>query len=59
VSVDGLQVTYHRRRDDLVLEAHVHCSGSCPSDVDAAARARVRAIDAESAARRSAGSPEV
>jgi hypothetical protein len=39
----GLEVTYHWRRDNLVFEAHVDCFGdNCPSrlrDVDAAARA--------------------
>jgi len=43
----GTQVTYHWRRDNLVLEAHVHCFGSCPGDVDTATRAWVDAIDDE------------
>lgn len=41
----GTQVTYHWRRGNLVLEAHVDCFGSCPGDVDAATRAWVDAID--------------
>jgi hypothetical protein len=47
----GREVTYHWRRDNLVVEVHVHCYGDCPSDVDAdvdaAARAWAEAIDAE------------
>jgi len=43
---NGTQVTYHWRRGNLVLEAHVHCFGSCPSDVDAATRVWVDEIDA-------------
>jgi hypothetical protein len=46
VSGNGPQVTYHWRRGNLVVEAHVHCFGACPADVDAAARAWVDAIDA-------------
>lgn len=45
VAANGAQVTYHWRRANLVLEAHVHCFGSCPGDVDAAARVWVDAID--------------
>jgi hypothetical protein len=44
----GNQVTYHWRRDNLVVEAHIHCFGSCPGDlstVDAATRGWVDAID--------------
>ena len=41
----GTEVTYHWRRDNLVLEAHVDCFGLCPTDIDAAARAWVDAID--------------
>jgi hypothetical protein len=44
----GFQVTYHWRRGNLFLEAHVHCFGSCPGDfdaVDATTRAWVDAID--------------
>ena len=48
----GTQVTYHWRRGNLVIEAHVHCVGLCPGDVDAAARAWVDAIDAEALAHR-------
>jgi hypothetical protein len=41
----GTEVTYHWRRGNLVVEAHVDCFGICPDDVDAAARAWVEAID--------------
>ena len=47
-SGQGYQVTYHWRRDNLVLEAHVHCFGRCPQNfdsVDAATRTWVDAID--------------
>jgi hypothetical protein len=47
VVANGMQVTYHWRRDNLVIEAHVHCYGSCPGDVDSAARAWAAVIDAE------------
>ena len=47
---NGSQVTYHWRRDNLVGEVHIHCSGSCPSDVDGATRAWAAAIDEESLA---------
>jgi hypothetical protein len=50
VHSNGREVTYHWRRDNLVIEAHVQCSGDCPdvdADVDAAARAWVEAIDEE------------
>jgi len=52
---EGYEVTYHWRRRNLVLEAHVHCFGVCPGDldsVDVATRAWVDAID--EAARRPA-----
>jgi len=42
---NGTQVTCHWRRGNLFVEAHVHCFGFCPGDVDAAARAWVDAID--------------
>jgi hypothetical protein len=42
---NGTEVTYHWRRGNLVVEAHVHCFGFCPGDVGAAARAWVEAID--------------
>jgi hypothetical protein len=42
---NGKEVTYHWRRGNLVVEAHVHCFGFCPGDVDAAARAWVDVID--------------
>jgi hypothetical protein len=41
----GKEVTYHWRRGNLFVEAHVDCFGYCPGDVDAAARAWVDAID--------------
>lgn len=44
----GYEVTYHWRRGNLVLEAHVHCFGLCPHDfesVDAATHSWVDAID--------------
>jgi hypothetical protein len=43
--IRGTEVTYHWRRGNLVVEAHVDCFGFCPGDVDAAARAWVDAID--------------
>jgi hypothetical protein len=43
---NGTQVTYHWRRRNLVLEAHMHCFGNCPGNVDAAARAWAEAVDA-------------
>jgi len=48
---NGTQVTYHWRRGNLVVEAHIHCFGFCPSNVDAATRAWVDAIDEEARAR--------
>ena len=45
---NGAEVTYHWRRANLLLEAHVHCFGNCPRDfrsVDAADRAWADAID--------------
>ena len=41
----GKEVTYHWRRGNLVVEAHVDCFGYCPGNVDAATRAWVDAID--------------
>jgi hypothetical protein len=41
----GTEVTYHWRRGNLVVEAHLDCFGFCPGDVDGAARAWVEAID--------------
>ena len=41
---NGTEVTYHWRRANLVVEAHVQCFESCPGDVGAA-RAWVDAID--------------
>lgn len=51
VSGNGAQVTYHWRRDNLVVEVHVHCYDTCPPDVDAAARAWADAVDAEARSR--------
>jgi hypothetical protein len=45
VEAAGSEVTYHWRRGNLVLEAHLACFGVCPASVDAAARAWVDAID--------------
>ena len=45
VDGNGTQVTYHWRRGNLVLEAHIQCFGSCPGDVDAATRTWVDEID--------------
>jgi hypothetical protein len=42
---NGTEVTYHWRRGNLVLEAHIQCFGLCPGDVDTAARPWVEAID--------------
>ena len=42
---NGTEVTYHWRRGNLFVEAHIHCFGFCPGDVDAAARAWVDDID--------------
>ena len=42
---NGPEVTYHWRRGNLVVEAHIQCFGVCPPDVGAAARAWVDAID--------------
>ena len=36
--------------DNLVFEAHIHCFGSCPSDVDSAAHGWADAIDTEARA---------
>jgi hypothetical protein len=44
---NGRQVTYHWRRGNLTVEAHVHCFGSCSGDVEAATRAWADAIDEE------------
>ena len=41
----GTEVTYHWRRGNLFVEAHVDCFGFCPGDVDAATRAWVDDID--------------
>ena len=41
------EVTYKWRRGNIVLEAHIQCLPTCPSDLDKAARAWVDAIDEE------------
>jgi hypothetical protein len=51
VGGNGTEVTYHWRRANLIIEAHVHCFGDCPGDVGAATRAWVDAIDAEARVR--------
>jgi hypothetical protein len=51
VAGNGPQVTYHWRRGNLLVEAHLHCFGSCPPDVDAAARSWAQKIDAAARAR--------
>ena len=48
---NGTEVTYHWRRGNLVVEAHLHCFGFCPSDVGGAARAWVDSIDEAARAR--------
>ncbi len=47
VGGNGVQVTYFWRRGNLVLQAHIHCFGVCPPDVDALTRVWVDAIDEE------------
>jgi hypothetical protein len=44
---NGPEVTYHWRRRNLVLEAHMQCFGTCPADFAAAVRAWAEAIDAQ------------
>ena len=44
---NGPEVTYHWRRRNLVLEAHMQCFGTCPADFASAARAWAEAIDAQ------------
>lgn len=44
---NGPEVTYHWRRRNLVLEAHMQCFGTCPADFAAAARRWAEAIDAQ------------
>jgi hypothetical protein len=46
VEGNGAQVTYHWRRGNLVFEAHIHCFGACPTNVDAAAFTWADSIDA-------------
>ena len=44
-NANGPEVTYHWRRGNLVVEAHLQCFGLCPADVAGAARAWAEAID--------------
>jgi hypothetical protein len=44
---NGDEVTYHWRRRNLVLEAHMQCFSLCPADFAAAAGAWAKAIDAQ------------
>jgi hypothetical protein len=46
VADDGEQVTYHWRRDNILIEAHMHCFGSCPRGLVSATRAWAERIDA-------------
>jgi hypothetical protein len=46
----GPEVTYHWRRDNLVVETHVQCFGSCPAGIAAAVRAWADAVDARARA---------
>jgi len=41
------EVTYKWRRENLVIEAHIQCLTTCPSDLDNTARGWVEAIDEE------------
>jgi hypothetical protein len=50
LAAEGKQVTYHWRRDNVIVEAHMHCFGMCPAGLVSAARAWAERIDA--AARR-------
>jgi hypothetical protein len=57
VSDEATEVTYQWRRDNLLHVALVKCHGSCPGDIEAAAREWADAIDEEaSSAPRSASS---
>jgi len=42
---NGPEVTYHWRRGNLVVEAHLQCFGVCPADVAVAARVWAETID--------------
>jgi len=48
---NGHEVTYHWRRGNLVVEAHVQCLGLCPADVAGAARLWAEKIDETARAR--------
>lgn len=50
VSSNGRGATYHWRRANLVIEAHVDCHGACPWDIEPGARAWAEAIDDEARA---------
>jgi hypothetical protein len=43
---NGTQVSYEWRTGNLLASVHVHCYGSCPSDVDGEAREWAEAIEA-------------
>jgi hypothetical protein len=45
VDANGTQVTYGWRRENAILQLHVHCASGCPESVWDAARAWADAID--------------
>jgi hypothetical protein len=45
----GPEATYHWRRANLLVEAHMQCFGTCPGKVAAAARRWAEAVDASAA----------
>jgi len=49
---NGEQVTFHWREANLIIEAHMHCFGSCPSGLAGAARAWAERIDVRARALR-------
>ena len=46
VADGGEQVTFHWRRGNVLVEAHMHCFGVCPAGLVPAARAWAERIDA-------------
>jgi hypothetical protein len=44
---NGPEITYHWRRRNLVLEAHMQCFGTCPADFADAARTWAEALDSQ------------
>ena len=46
VAGNGPQASYHWRHGNLLFEAHMHCFGRCPRNVDSAARTGAEAVDA-------------